>query len=356
MEGIRAWFRRHFADPEIVALSVLLLGGIALIALAGRALSPLIASVVIAYVLDAPVERLRRLGAPRPLALGLVFTAFLAFLLLSLLAFLPLLLQQVEQVVLALPGMIALVQELLLELPERRPDLIDPQQVEELAARLRGEALSAAQGVLAFSFAQLGSLFALGVYLFVVPFLVFFLLKDKRQILGWLERFLPGRRALAARVWADVDHKLGAYVRGKIYEMGIVGAATWVAFRLLGVDFALLLAVASGLSVLVPYVGVVAVALPVVLASFFQFGWGGSFAAVLAAYTVIQILDGNLLAPLLLAEVVDLHPVAVIAAIFVFGAVWGFWGVFFAIPLATVAAAVLEAWPTVPAEPAAGPG
>ena len=66
---------------------------------------------------------------------------------------------------------------------------------------------------------------------------------------------------------------------------------------------------------------------------------------MVGAYTVIQIIDGNLLAPLLISEVVDLHPIAVIAAILVFGGIWGFWGVFFAIPLATLAVAVLNAWP-----------
>ena len=349
MDSIREWFRRHFRDPEIVALLALLLAGILVVVFFGRALAPVIASVVIAYVLHAPMERLCHVGAPRPLALAIVFSGFMAFLLLTLLAFLPLLLQQIEQVVRALPGMIGLVQDLLLELPERRPDLIDPAQVEDLVARLRVEALTAAQGLLAFSFAQLGSVVVVGVYLFVVPFLVFFLLKDKQHILAWLERFLPGRRALAARVWADVDRKLGAYVRGKIYEMAIVGGTAWLVFTWLGLDFALLLAVATGLSVLVPYVGVVAVAGPVTLVAFFQFGWSSSFAAVVAAYTVIQLLDGNLLAPLLLSEVVDLHPIAVIVAIFVFGGLWGFWGVFFAIPLATVAAAVIEAWPGAPA-------
>lgn len=355
MEPIRAWFRRHLEDPEVLVLAVLLLGGLALVVLAGRALSPLIASIVIAYVLDAPIEHLRRLGVPRPLAFGAIYAGFVALLLLSLLAFLPLLLQQTEQVVRALPGMIAIVQELLLELPERWPDLVAPQQVQELVERFRGEALNAAQGALAYSLGQLGSLFSLAVYLFVVPFVVFFLLKDKRRILAWLGRFLPARRALAARVWEDVDRKLGAYVRGKIYEIAIVGSTTYVAFALLGVDFALLLAVATGLSVLVPYLGAVSVAVPVALVAFFQFGWSGSFAGVMGAYTLIQFLDGNLLAPLLLAGVVDIHPVAVIAAIFMFGALWGFWGVFFAIPLATVAAAVIEAWPRAE-EPAPGSG
>jgi len=63
------------------------------------------------------------------------------------------------------------------------------------------------------------------------------------------------------------------------------------------------------------------------------------------AYAVIQLLDGNVLVPVLFSEVVSLYPVAIIIAVLVFGGIWGFWGVFFAIPLATLVNAVLRAWP-----------
>ena len=66
---------------------------------------------------------------------------------------------------------------------------------------------------------------------------------------------------------------------------------------------------------------------------------------VVVAYLVIQALDGNVLVPLLFGEVVSLHPIAIIVAILVFGGLWGFWGVFFAIPLATLVNAVIRAWP-----------
>ena len=133
-------------------------------------------------------------------------------------------------------------------------------------------------------------------------------------------------------------------MRGKVYEIFIVGGTAWLVFTWLGVDFAALLGVLTGLSVLIPYVGVAAVALPVTGVALFQFGLTGSFWATIGAYAVIQVIDGNLLAPLLISEVVEIHPVAVVTAILVFGGIWGFWGVFFAIPLATLAAAVLNAW------------
>ena len=87
-------------------------------------------------------------------------------------------------------------------------------------------------------------------------------------------------------------------------------------------------------------------ALPVAGVTILQWGLAPEFYWVIIAYGVIQFLDGNLLVPLLFSEAVNLHPVAIIAAILLFGGLWGFWGVFFAIPLATVIQAVLNAWPS----------
>lgn len=353
-EAVRRWFRHHLANPQVVLLALLLGLGLAAVMLLGRMLAPLIGALVIAYVLDAPAETLRRHGMPNTLAVTLVFVGFLSLILFSLLAVLPLLSSQLTQLVVLLPSIVSSVQELLLALPDRYPDLIDRAQVVELTGRLRQELLVMGQNAVLLSVDRIGNLLTLGVYLFLVPLMVFFFLKDKQRIRAWFIGFLPEERALVTDVWTEVDHKIGAYLRGKVYEIGIVGGAAWLIFTLLGLEFTLLLAALTGLSVLIPYIGVVAVSVPVILVGFFQFGLTGPFLGVVGAYAVLQVIDGNLLAPLLISEVVDLHPIAVIAAILVFGGIWGFWGVFFAIPLATLATAVLNAWPDT-AERAAEP-
>jgi putative permease len=107
-----------------------------------------------------------------------------------------------------------------------------------------------------------------------------------------------------------------------------------------------LLAVLVGLSVIIPFIGAAAVTVPVVMIAYFQWGWSSEFAYLLLAYGIIQALDGNVLVPLLFSEAVNLHPIAIILSVLVFGGIWGLWGVFFAIPLATLVKAVLDAWPT----------
>ena len=84
---------------------------------------------------------------------------------------------------------------------------------------------------------------------------------------------------------------------------------------------------------------------PVVGVALFQFGAGTEFWTCFIIYLVIQALDGNLLVPVLFSEAVNLHPLVIILSVIIFGGLWGFWGVFFAIPLATLVKAVARAWP-----------
>jgi putative permease len=183
------------------------------------------------------------------------------------------------------------------------------------------------------------------IYLILVPLLVFFFLKDKDLMIGWVAARLPRERSLVNRVWTEAEGQIANYVRGKVLEIFIVGAVTYVTFTYLDLQYTALLATMVGFSVLVPYVGATVATLPIAVVAYFQFGWGWEFTQILIAYAIIQALDGNVLVPLMFSEVVNLHPVAIILAILVFGGLWGFWGVFFAIPLATLVKAVINAWP-----------
>jgi putative permease len=241
--------------------------------------------------------------------------------------------------------MLSALRDLLLRLPEMYPELIDQQQAVEMVEQLRFELLMLGQRLLAYSVALLPTLVSFSIYVVLVPLMVFFFLKDKARILQWFVSFLPKDRSLVNQVWKQVDIKVGGYVRGKLYEIIIVAVVSYIVFLALGLQFSMLLATATGLSVLVPYVGALVVTLPVALVAYFQFGPSSELLWALGAYGLIQAIDGNILATLLLAETVNLHPTAVIVAILVFGAIWGFWGVFFAVPLASVVQAVVESWP-----------
>lgn len=349
MQLIRDWFRRHFDNPQVTGLALVLLLGLAVIIFFGKMLAPVIASLVVAYLLEGVVRKLEQWHLPRLPAVALVFLIFFTGLLLVFFALIPVLLNQVTQLVNELPRILSTSQALLMQLPERYPQLFSEQQISDLIFAIRREALDWGQRVLTqFSFQSVVAVLTLLVYLVLLPFLVFFFLKDKTPLVNWFARFLPRDRELLVTVWHEVDAQIGNYVRGKFLEILIVWVVTYVVFTALGLSFAMLLSLLVGLSVIIPYIGAAVVTVPVGVIAYFQFGFGPEFAWVMIAYAIIQALDGNVLVPVLFSEVVNLHPVAIIVAILFFGGIWGFWGIFFAIPLATVIKAVLNAWPSEP--------
>jgi putative permease len=371
---VNDWFRRHFSDPQVVILAAFLALGVLAIVLFGKMLAPVLASLVLAYLLEGGVQRLERLGVPRLLSVIGVFTGFMAALVYLLFGLVPMLTRQLAAIVRDLPSYVAMAQDWVAKLPERYPQLVAPAETEASSQALTppGVELAAEQsqrelalisqeqlsrwldnigselvnyGATLVSFSGVMSAVNLLIFLVLMPVLVFFFLKDKHQLVGWASQYLPRDRALVTSVWQEVDAQIGNYVRGKVLEILIVWIVTYVVFALLDMPFVMLLSMLVGFSVIIPYIGAAVVTVPVALVALVAFGPGASFWYVLIAYTIIQALDGNVLVPILFSEVVSLHPVAIITAVLVFGGIWGFWGIFFAIPLATLVNAVLRAWP-----------
>ncbi|BCX88628.1 putative permease [Methylomarinovum tepidoasis] len=342
---VQRFLRRLFPTPQAVALTLLLVAGFLAVVMLADMLMPVFAALVIAYLLEGPVSAMERRGVPRLAAVMLVFVAFMALLLFTVIALLPLLYQQLAQLAQQLPNMVTQGLALLERLPELYPEFISQQQIDALIATIRQEFILLGQRLLTYSYASVVNLIAIVVYVILVPLLVFFFLKDKDRILAWFKQYLPKDIHLTAQVWRNVDAQIGNYIRGKVIEILIVFGVSFLTFSLLGLNYALLLSVLVGLSVIIPYIGATVVTFPVLIVAYFQWGLSDPFWYVTIAYFVIQALDGMVLVPILFSEVVNLHPVAIIVAILFFGGLWGFWGVFFAIPLATLVEAVLSAWP-----------
>lgn len=345
MDQMKQWFNRILANPEALALVGTLLVGFLAILWVGDVLSPVLASIVIAYLLEGMVVKLQSIGLARKLAVICSFSVFMALLSYMVFGLIPLLSIQTVQLAQQLPSMLNKGIDLFMALPEQYPDFITAEQVTLIFGQVSSEAIKYGQGLLSFSAASVLNIVALIVYLLLVPMMVFFFLIDKKDIVNWFAGFLPSNKQLTTEVWTTVNAQIANYVRGKIWEILIVWTTCFIAFSLLGLHYAMLLSFLVGLSVLVPYVGATVVTIPVLLVAYFQWQWGNEFIYLMTVFLIIQALDGYVLVPLLFSEVVNLHPVAIIVAILFFGGIWGFWGVFFAIPLATLVQAVLVAWP-----------
>ncbi len=347
MDVIQSWWKRSLSNPQVVLLVILLAIGLAVISFAGDILGPLLASLIFAYLLDGGITSLRRAGMPGGWALTLIFGAFLVISGMFLLFIIPVLYEQLARLMTELPQIFAKGQTLLSQLPEKYPDMFGEQQIDELVHNLKTNLLNYGKGLLAVSLSTLTTAISTLIYLILVPLIIFFMLKDKNQIWEWISGFLPKQesQALTRTVWSEVNRGIAGYIRGKTIEIALLWAVTWIAFYFLGLNYAPLLSLLVGLSVIIPYIGIAIVTVPVVLVAYTQWGLGSDFYYLLGVYLALQFIDANILVPLLFSEAVNLHPLAIILAVLTFGSIWGVWGIFFAIPLATLVNAVLKAWP-----------
>ncbi len=346
IEVISGWINRHFSNEEAIYLVVFLVVGFVFLFVFGSMLLPVLTGLVLAFLLQGLVKKLVGWGLPEKPSVYLTFVFFLGVLTTIVLFVVPLIWQQLVALRAALPSIITRLQDMLRDLPEVAPGFVTAQQVDQWLNLAAGEVGSASGSLLNAALTQVPSVVGVLIFLILVPISVFFFLKDKQSLIEWFQSLLPRRRPLLDRVGNEMNLQLANYVRGKAIEILIVGSVSFVGFELLGLNYAALLALVVGLSVLVPFVGAAVVTIPVALVAIFQFGWSWDMAKVMIFYAVIQALDGNVLVPLLFSEAVDLHPITIIVAVLAFGGLWGVWGVFFAIPLATLVKAIYNAWPT----------
>ena len=345
-EVLTKWYQRYLSEEEAVILLVMLTVAFAVMLFFGDILAPVLVAVILAYLMQGVANVLRQRGLPGELSVAFSTLLFLGGFFAVLFGLAPLVWRQLVALVREAPAIIEAWRKVLVTLPEEYPVFFTQQQVNELTAAIQAEMASVGQILVTKGLSSIPSVLAAIVYLILIPLMVFFFLKDREQLTGWFASFLPAKRPLLERIWSELNLQFANYARGKGIEVLIIGGASYVVFAIFSLNYAALLGLLVGFSVIVPYIGAALVTIPVVVVAYFQFGVTPDFYWVVGAYLLIQVLDGNVLVPLLFSEAVNLHPVAIVIAVLFFGGLWGLWGVFFAIPLATLVNAILSAWPS----------
>lgn len=343
-EVFRRWYQRKFSDPDSAMLLILLVVGSLILILGGGLLAPVLVALVLAYLLDWPVNRLEKLGLKRIYSSTLVLLAFVGLVAVTMVSLVPIIWQQSLNFASEMPVIWQQAHAWFMELPQLYPQFVKGEQIEKMLIGVDERVVVLGEQVLSASFSSLFGVAAILIYLILVPIMIFFMLKDRQQLLGHIAELLPRERRLIKQVGQEMNVQILNYIRGKVIEIIIVGSVATITFALMDLRYAILLGVLVGLSVLIPYIGAAVVTIPIAIVALFQWGVSPDFWSVMIAYGIIQALDGNALVPILFSEAVSLHPVYIIVAVLVFGGLWGFWGVFFAIPLASLVRALFNAW------------
>ncbi len=183
-------------------------------------------------------------------------------------------------------------------------------------------------------FRGIGSLYALFLEVTFVPFLVFFMLAEKRQVWhGTLELFAASRRTQVKETLEDLRDVLRDYLAGMSIVTLVVIATSSLFFWIIGMDYPILTGIASGLLNMVPYIGAVMAWLPAFIIALAKWNTIGQFVLIAVMLTIIHVLAINLVAPKLVGRRVRLNAVAITIALLFWGWVWGGMGLVLAIPI-----------------------
>ena len=346
---IKDWYTDNLTDPNQVSLALVLIFSIILTYIIVQTIAPILVAIVLAYMLEGLVQHLMKITtATRHFSVIIVFSVFLIISILTLFMLLPLLLDQLTLLVKSLPEIFNKSKQLILGLYDEN-EYIPKDYINNIFLGLQGETSKVGNSIFTFSLTSAGGLFAIIVYAILVPIMIFFMLFDKETINSWIARFFPKKLELTRRAYSELNLKIGNYIRCKVIEIMIVWISSFILFFALGLNYSLLLSFLCGLSVIIPYVGMIAVTIPIILVAYFQWALGSEFWYVIIGHLLIQTVDGNVVVPILFSDAVNIHPFAILLSILFFGSVWGIWGVFFAIPLAVLISTILNVWPERPA-------
>ena len=304
------------------------------------ALTPFIAGMAVAYLLDPLADRLEAVGVPRTGAVCIILGTFLAILVIIAILLFPLLQTQIVELAERLPTYIQKLRDAAMPLIERLQASLSGAEAE----RLRTAVGNVAGNVVGWAGQILGGLWSGGLAVFnalslvvIMPVVAFYLLRDWDRIVAHIDSLLPRDAAETIREQVrEIDVRLSGFVRGQASVCLALGVWYAVGLTVVGLDFGLLVGVAAGLISFVPYLGT-GLGLVVGLGlAFAQFDTWLPIGLVAAVFATGQILEGYVLTPRMVGERVGLHPVWVLFALMAGGALLGFTGVLLAVPAAAV--------------------
>ncbi|GAB4269019.1 MAG: AI-2E family transporter [Pararhodobacter sp.] len=300
----------------------------------GEVMLPFVLGAAVAYFLDPVADRLEALVLSRVAATVVISLGAVLIFVVAILLVVPLLIEQTRALVAVAPRLFT---DLIAFLNGRFPSLLEADSTLRQSLNQLGEAIQARGGELIN--AVLGSAVSvinIVLLIVVVPVVAFYLLLDWDHLVARIDTLLPREHAPTIRTLArDIDRTVASFIRGMGTVCLIMGVFYAVLLMLVGLQFGLVVGLIAGLVTFIPYVGAILGGALAMGLGLFQF-WGDwmSLALVAAVFVAGQALEGNVITPRLVGRSVGLHPVWLIFALSVFGALFGFVGMLVAVPVA----------------------
>lgn len=296
-------------------------------------LIPFLAAMVVSYVLQPVVELLVRRRVPRGAAILIIYFAFSVVVVVAIVQAIPAVARQMTQLGNHIPELLTRADQWIDQISARKQYLPDGLRrgVEAALGQFEHKLTASAGQILSFLTSTVSAVFIA----FVVPFLVYYMLKDARAMGRAFIHLVPrGYRSQAKEILTSVDATLGSYVRGQLLVMVAVGILTFAGLLVIGMPYALLFALFLAAMDIIPYLGPFIGAAPALILAFSISP--GMALKVLIVNLIVQQCEGNLISPQIMGRTLHLHPMAIVAALLVGGEIGGVLGMICAVPVLAV--------------------
>lgn len=290
---------------------------------------PFLISGILFYLCRPLIQVLESWRVPRTAAILLIFLLIISLLTFIVLKIGPIVQQQFVNLYDNIPGMIKAIQGGL-ALLEEKMDTVPP-YVQETVNYIGGQLESIFKQTGAFVGNFLSGLFELMFAIIVVPFILFYLLKDSEKFVPQVVRLFPSSKEKEIRdVLSDMDNALGSYIQGQLFVSMCVGVLLFIGYMIIGLDYALLLALIGMVLNVIPFLGPFLAGVPAVIVAFFQDPMMVVWALI--AMTVAQQTESNLISPQVIGHKLNIHPLMIILLILVGGKIAGILGMILIVP------------------------
>jgi predicted PurR-regulated permease PerM len=313
-------------------------------------LAPFITSVVIAYFLNPIVNHLHsKFRISRVSATSLILGLFFAVLFTAASLLLPIVYIQLAGFLDSLPQYFSVISANLYPKLSLFLNSLGGVAQEGSSGIMSHEEftkkiVSFLDGILSNAINSSASLINFLSFIFIIPILVFYMLKDWNIMLSQITNHLPRKIIPTVRTIAhDVDKTLMGFVRGQFNVCLTLGLIYSFLLSLVGLNFGFLIGLLTGLFSFVPYLGMLTGVVVAVILALFQWGFDiGNISLVLLVFAFGQIIESNFLTPKLIGSKIGLHPAWLIFGLFVFGAIFGVMGVIMAVPLTAICGVIVK--------------
>lgn len=302
-------------------------------------LIPFIIASFVAYILYPIITWLKQYNFPNVLSILFIYMLFIGGFIYSVYRVYPALMIQLRDLNEHIPQFIKMYEDTIYQiyvstsfLPEAVHDQMD-QFIFNIETTLENQV-----GKIMSGFTKI---FDFIVMLTIIPVLVFYFLKDYQAIKKYFVTFIPVKhRNMVEQIAGVIDRSLGGYIRGQLLVAGFVSLLTFITFHLIGVKYALLLAMIMGVTNIIPYFGPIIGALPAVAITITVST--KLTIIVIIAVLIIQIVESNFISPYIVGKTMNIHPIAIIFALLLGGKIYGIVGMIIAVPALTILKEVIN--------------